>query len=120
MRLIGMFVDAYLSLDEAEGRRFVRLAEAKLPPEQKEDFVEYVTSWERKGIQIGLEKGRQEGALEALHAVLLDVLSARFGVSGQSLQGRIAQIDSVEELRALTHRALEAGSLEELGISWNT
>jgi flagellar biosynthesis/type III secretory pathway protein FliH len=82
--------------------------------------VEYVTSWERKGIQIGLEKGRQEGrqegAVEALRSVLLDVLATRFGACGESVASRIRRIDSIDELRALTHRALTAGSLNDLGL----
>ena len=125
MRLIGAFVDSYLSLDEREERRFTqKLVETGLSPKQKEEVVEYVTSWERRGIEKGRkeglmegrQEGRQEGALEAFRAVLLDVLTSRFGAPGQALAKRVILIDSVDELRTLTHRALTANSLSELGL----
>ena len=75
------------------------IAAAKLLPEERKEVVEVVTSWERKGIEKGIaqgiekgmekglekgiqkgrELGRKEGALETLRAVLLDLLSTRFG-----------------------------------------
>jgi Putative transposase, YhgA-like len=112
MRLIAAFVDTYLNLNEAEDSRFNRsLAAAKLLPEQRKEVVEIVTSWERKGI----EKGRMEG-LDALRAVLLDIVAARFGDANESVASRIRRIDSIDELRALTHRALTANSLGEAGF----
>ena len=66
--------------------------------------------WERKGI----EKGRVEGRLEALRAVL----AARFGPPDEPVASRVAGIDSVDELRTLTRRALAAGSLQKAGVSF--
>ncbi|MBI3210969.1 MAG: hypothetical protein HYZ37_18955 [Candidatus Solibacter usitatus] len=126
-------------MNETEDMRFRSIAEEKLPPEQKEEIVEYVTSWELKGIEKGrvegrvegraegLQKGRVEGlqegrvegkqeALGALRAVLLDVLAARFGPPDEPVTGRVAAIDSVDELRTLTRRALAAASLQEVGV----
>ncbi len=136
MRLIGAFVDAYLTLDEAEDRQFNRsLAKANMLPKEKEAVVEYVTSWERKGIEKGLIAGRQEGLQEgrqegiqtgrqeglqagtdALRSVLLDVLTARFGAVDESIASRIRNIESIDELRALAHRALTVKSPGELGL----
>ena len=133
MKLIASFVDAYLNLTDAEDKRFNQsLAEVQLLPKQREEVVEIVTSWERKGmekglleglekgikkgIEKGIEKGRIEGALEALQAVLLDVLVSRFAVSEVSVASRVRAIDTIESLRNLTHRALTAGSLQELGF----
>jgi Putative transposase, YhgA-like len=116
MRLIGAFVDAYLNLNEAESQRFQRLAESKLPRKQKEQIVEYVTSWERKGIEQGRQEGREQGALEALREVLRDILSTRFGATAESVMTRVGVIDSIDELRTLAHRALTAKSLAELGL----
>ena len=120
MRLIAGFVDTYLRLNQAEEERFHReMAGAKWSAKEKEAVVEIVTSWEQRGIEKGLaqgiEIGRQAG-VEALRAALLDVLGWRFGDLDESLAARLAAIDSVERLKALTHRALTAGSIQELGV----
>jgi flagellar biosynthesis/type III secretory pathway protein FliH len=95
------------------------MAGAKWSVKEKEAVVEIVTSWEQRGIEKGLaqgiEIGRQAG-VEALRAALIDVLGWRFGDLDKSLTVRIAAIDSVERLRALTHQALTAGSIHELGF----
>ena len=116
MRLIASFVDAYLNLNAAEDQRFNRkLAEAKLLPEQREEVVEIVTSWERKGMEKGFEIGVEQG-IAALQSVVLDVLVSRFGILDASVTSRVRALDSLEGLRNLTHRALTAGSLRELGF----
>ena len=90
-----------------------------------------ITSWEERGIrkgieqglqkgieqglQKGLEKGLQHGA-EALREILLDVLSSRFGQLDASTIARVQQIDSVDALKQLTHKALAARALEEVGL----
>ncbi len=82
--------------------------------------MEYVTSWERKGIAMGLEQGRQqgqekgmekgiekgieqglqqgrlEGQLAALRTVLLDLLAWRFGTIDGSVKLRVATIGSID------------------------
>jgi hypothetical protein len=124
MRLIAGFVDTYLRLNQAEEERFHReMAGAKWSAKEKEAVVEIVTSWEQRGIEKGLAQGIEKGieigrqaGVEALRAALIDVLGWRFGDLDESLTVRLAAIDSVERLRALTHQALTAGSIRELGI----
>jgi hypothetical protein len=121
MRMIALFVDAYLRLNDKEEQRFQRsLDQAGMEPSQREKIVEYVTSWEQrgieKGLQQGLKEGRQEGRLEARREVLLDILDARFGPLDGRLLTRIRQMESIEELRRLTHLAATAGSIGELGF----
>ena len=137
MRLIASFVDSYLNLNEAEDRLFQRsLAEAELLPKQREEVVEIVTSWERKGMEIGRVEGRNEGrvegrtegrtegrvegrtegALDAWRLALLDVLVSRFGTLENSISDRVRSLGSIDDLRALTHRALSANSLRELDL----
>ena len=77
--------------------------------------MEYVTSWERKGIALGLEQGRQQG-LEALRTEFLELLAWRFGTIEGSVKLRVATIGSIDELRGLTHRAMVAGSLQDLDL----
>ncbi|MCC6539077.1 MAG: hypothetical protein IT162_16105 [Bryobacterales bacterium] len=64
---------------------------------------EYASSWDR-----GMAEGLQQG-LDTLRAVLVDVLSTRFGEVPASVR--------IDELRALTHRALTAATLGDLGLS---
>jgi hypothetical protein len=93
---------------------------AKWSAKEKEAVVEIVTSWEQRGIEKGLAQGidigRQAGQVEALRAALMDVLGWRFGDLGESLTVRIAAIDSVDRLKTLTHQALTAGSIQDLGF----
>ena len=70
----------------------------------------------RGGIERGIEIGRQAGQVEALRAALIDLLGWRFGDLDESLTVRLAAIDSVDRLRTLTHRALTAGSIQQLGF----
>jgi len=128
MRLIGVFVDSYLKLNPAETARFARSPDrANLLPKQKEKIVEYTTSWKEEGIALGRVKGREEGrvedrvegrqeGVEALRTVLLDILTTRFGKTPASISKRLRRIDSLDEFRALTHRALTAATLADVGI----
>lgn len=75
-------------------------------------MVEYVTSWEQRGIAKGLEKGR----VEALREILLDVLNTRFASVDAGVVARIQHMDSAADLKDLAHRALTAGSLHDLGL----
>ncbi|MBL8209728.1 MAG: Rpn family recombination-promoting nuclease/putative transposase [Bryobacterales bacterium] len=133
MRLIASFVDAYLRLNEAEERRFRESrALAKLDPAKREAVMEYVTSWEErgmrqgflkgmeegieKGLEKGIEQGMEAGRLETLREVLLDVLATRFGPLQPTLSERVQKIESSDELRRLTHAALTAASLQDLSL----
>jgi hypothetical protein len=120
MRLIMTFVDSYLQLNDAEEGRFQRsITEAKWAPKEKKDVVEYVTSWERRGIEKGRMEGRMEGRLEgmlALRTVLLKNLVRRFGPLEDWVGDRVAAIHSVDELESLIDRAYSAPSLHDLGL----
>lgn len=93
---------------------------ATLKPVEKGGIVEILTSWEERGIAKGLEKGlaegRAKGRVEALREMLLDVLHTRFASVDAGVVARIQQMDSAADLKDLFHRALTAGSLQELGL----
>ncbi len=62
MTMIGQFVDAYLRLNDTEERRFQESMERnRLQPKERKKFMEYVTSWEERGIEKGIEKGVAKG-----------------------------------------------------------
>ena len=67
--LIARFVDAYLNLNSSEEQRLQKsLAAADLLPEQREEVVELLTSWERKGMEKGLAQGFAQGREEWLES----------------------------------------------------
>ena len=70
-----------------------------------------------QGIEKGLEQGRLEGQRAELRTVLLDLLAWRFGTIEGSVKLRVATIGSIDELMGLTHRAMVAGSLQDLDLS---
>ena len=113
MHLISSFVDAYLNLNDGEEQKFSRsLEQADLLPKQKEEVVEIVTSWERRGIEKGMEKGR----LDELRMMLLDELAQRFGTADQATISKVQNLNSIDDLRKLTRRAFTAETLQELGL----
>jgi predicted transposase YdaD len=132
MKLIASFVDAYLRLNPVEEKRFQHaLQRAELKPKEEEALMEYVTSWEErgieKGLQMGLKRGREEGrqegrleACEAMRGVLLEILSRKFGSLPEESVSSIRMIDSVDELQRLVLLAVSADSLVQLKLMKET
>ncbi|MBL8233595.1 MAG: hypothetical protein JNL98_34180 [Bryobacterales bacterium] len=114
-----------MPLNEVQEKVFHRkLEQLKLMPEQREEALEYVTSWERRGIEKGRQEGRQEGRkegrkegqTEALREVLIEIPTSRFGPVDERIAAKIGKLESVDELRRLTHEALNVRSIRKLGI----
>ena len=117
MHLISSFVDAYLNLNDGEEQKFSRsLEQADLLPKQKEEVVEIVTSWERRGIEKGMAQGVEKGRLDELRMMLLDELAQRFGTADQATISKVQNLNSIDDLRKLTRRAFTAETLQELGL----
>jgi len=68
-----------------------------------------------KGLQKGLEKG-QEKSLERLRTVLLHEIEGRFGSLPESLHGKVAALDSIEEVAKVIAKAATASSIAELEL----
>ncbi len=121
MKLIATFVDRYLRLTKAEEALFkLSLERTDWPQEQKEGVMEILTSWELRGMEmgmaLGIQQGIEEGERRTLRKILRDLLTSRFGPLDGSIAARLAALESLEELRTLTHRAFTAQSLQELGF----
>jgi predicted transposase YdaD len=67
---------------------------------------------EEKYTQKGIEQG-----IEALRRVVLRLLSRRFGSVPETVRRRVEGIEAMEPLENLAERALEAQSIEDLGLS---
>jgi hypothetical protein len=73
--------------------------------------VEYT----EKGVQRGLQQGVAQG-IEALHRIVLRLLSQRFGAVPETLQRKVEAIDSMDSLSNLATRVLEAKSIDDMGL----
>ena len=66
---LGQFIDTYLHLNAEEEKQF-RAAVEKLPKHEKEKSMELMGSWERRGREIGLQEGLQQGELRLVLRLL--------------------------------------------------
>lgn len=69
----------------------------------------YVTTIERMGIEQGLQQGLQQGSCRQL----LRILRGRFGEAAEELREEITKLN-VEQIDAVTDKAIAAQSLEEV------
>jgi hypothetical protein len=99
MRLIAGFVDTYLQLKHEE-ETWVREEVEKLDPKSKEAVMEIMTSWEKRGREIGLQEGLQRGLRQEAQAVALRLLKRRFKKLSRSIERRVTAlpIAHLEEL----------------------
>lgn len=66
MQLISGFIDTYLSLNETEERAF-KTAISTMELEQREEYMEIVTSWERKALeQVAINSLREGLSVEVV------------------------------------------------------
>jgi len=100
-KLIGGFLDSYLKLNANELKQFEREREELLPKE-REETVALVSSWESRGIELGLKQGRQEGLHDGKEQLIVRLINRRMGKIVPSLTNRItaltpAQLDDLGE-----------------------
>jgi flagellar biosynthesis/type III secretory pathway protein FliH len=68
-----------------------------------------------KGLEQGLEKGHEQ-SLAQLRGVLLQGLEDRFGSIPESVRGKVAAMDSIQEIAKLIARTATVPSLEAVGL----
>ena len=76
--------------------------------------MEFITSWERKGLAKGLAEGRVEGALVALRGALIMQLQEKFEQIPQAIEKNVQSIESTEKLSRLLAQVIHANSLTEI------
>ena len=85
-QLISKFVDTYLSFEGIEEEQF-QAEIAKLEVGQKEEIMEVMTRWERKGMEKGIEREKQAIALNLLRENLpLETIVRTTGLTIAQLQ----------------------------------
>jgi len=103
-KLIGGFIDAYLTLTAQEMRQYEREF-AKLAPEEQEARMELISSWERKGIEQGLHEGQER--------TIVRLIGKRFGTVAPDVPKRVNTLSN-DQLDALTDALLDFKSIAEL------
>lgn len=90
-KLIGGFIDAYLTLTAAEMKQYEREFK-KLTSAEQEARMDLVSSWERRGIERGLHDGKE--------GLILQMLNRRFGDIAPQVKERLNELptDKLDEL----------------------
>lgn len=88
-----------------------------------ERVTEWTRQWKQEGFEEGKEEGKEEGrqegqeeTLKRLRGALLREMENRFGPIPESVRGKVAAVDSVEEIVQLIARTATASSLATLGL----
>ena len=122
--LILEFVETYLELNAAEEKTFRREL-ATIAPELEEEAMEFMTSWEKRGLQRGLkkglkeglkegeQKGRQEGQQEKAREIVLRQLQLKLGMLSTPLTARLQTL-SVKQLDQLSLDLFSFASVADL------
>lgn len=111
MKLISGFVDTYLRLT-ADEEQLLQAEISTIEPSTREVVMEIVTSWELRGIEQGLEQGRQQEAV----SLILRQLNRRFGGIAPDLEEKIRSL-SVEKLEELGEALLDFSNVADL-VDW--
>jgi hypothetical protein len=107
--MIGAIIDNYLKLNAEEMKQFEREMDT-LGPEKKEETMEWMTSWERKGLEQGLHQGKEE--------ILALLLEQRFSTLPDGITERLDRLTS-EQFNELAKALFGFASLEDLD-AWLT
>ena len=70
---------------------------------------------EMVGVQKGITQGVAQG-VDALHRVVLSLLSQRFGAVPETVRRKVEAIDSMDSLSNLATKVLEVKSIDDMGL----
>lgn len=109
-------VETYVQLDGEGQKEYARLLAQEPTQEVRTMQMTYAEKLEAYGMEKGLEKGLEKGRQEGMRDLVRGLLERRFGPLPVQVEDRLAAVSSPEDLTRLHERALDAGSLEELGF----
>jgi hypothetical protein len=107
-QLISGFVDSYLQLTMKQEREF-EAGLQELHPQEREDVMEIVTSWEKRGVAKGLAQGLEQGKRE----LVLRLLRKQVGDLDAAAQEQIESL-SAKRLEKLGEALLSFAGPEDL------
>ena len=121
--LLGNWVETYLQLDERDLAEYESLRGLLVNMEVRDMEMTWAEKMEmeytEKGVQKGLQQGVAQGiaqGVEALHQVVLRLLSQRFGAIPETVQRKVEAIDSIDSLSDLATKVHEAKSIDDMGL----
>ncbi|NOT64426.1 MAG: DUF4351 domain-containing protein [Acidobacteria bacterium] len=100
---LAQFVDTYLSLNAEEEKQFIAKMET-LPDEEKEQTMEFLTSWEERGFNRAVEQERD---------LVISLFEERFGKLSRRLLKSIQQLPAAQ-LHALGKNLLKIADTRAL------
>ena len=103
-KLIGGFIDSYLSLSAQEMKQYEREF-AALEPKERQTAMALISSWEQRGIERGIDQGK--GELIAL------LVQDRFGTVPADMAAQFSQLTS-EQFNDLGRALLRFDTLADL------
>ena len=77
---------------------------------------ENVLRWQEQARREGRREGHREGEIQGLQAMLLDLLTQRFGRLPAQVRRQVEATTSLSELRKLGRKVLRAKTLEAMGL----
>ncbi len=102
-QLVSGFIDSYIELTMEEDKQLGEVLQ-QLRPQEKENVMEIVTSWMKKGLEEGLERERK---------LVLRMLRKQVGDLDPALEAAIATL-SADRLEELGEALLDFKSLADL------
>jgi hypothetical protein len=102
------FIDWLMALPEALQQRF----DQDLTRFDEETRMEFITSFERRGIEQGREEGREEGMRRSTCEAVLEILTVRFGGIPDEVAQALDRIEDPSLLKGLLRTALTSPSLD--------
>jgi predicted transposase/invertase (TIGR01784 family) len=111
--ILLQFVETYVPLDRREETEFNEQVQEE---SQLQEVRSMITTYEKRGIRIGIRKGRREGLLQARQRDLILLLEKKFDKVDQSVRDKILRMRSSDKLESLLLAVLDATEIEELDI----
>ena len=111
--LLGNWVETYLQLDERETAEYERLRELAANREVKTMEMTWAERMEAEYTRKGVEQGK----IEALRQVVLQLLGRRFGSVPETVRQTVEAINETKPLNDLAEKVLDVSSIEEMGLS---
>lgn len=80
---------------------------------EEDNKMPYVTSVERIGMKKGFEKGVKQGALQNAREMVLEVVSARFGIVTEDVAQMVQEIHTPATLKSLLQLAVKSENFDD-------
>jgi len=109
---LSNWVRTYLQLTGRDAEEFQDLLNVPANREVKDMALTWEETLEERAVE-----GELKGRIEGMRQVVLRQLGRRFGAVPEKVRRRVEAIESPESLNELAERVLDAGSIDEMGLT---